>query len=169
MFEPTHMAVGALIQAKVKKKVPTALIAVASHAALDMTIFWHARDAQYQWPKGSFPLFEVVPYPHDIQSDLLVAGLIAATIAVAVLLRRYWWGMLWAISPDIIDWGIVRPLTGQGYIHKLFDKVSTPWGFLVEMLLTASITLGVYLWTKRQRPLRNNPPRESRTPAPPRV
>ena len=166
MFAPTHMAVGALVEAKVKKRVPTAIIAVAAHAALDMTIFWHARDAQYQWPKGSFPFFEVLPYPHDVQSWLLVTALIFSTIAVAVLLRRYWWGMLWAMSPDIIDWGILRPLTGQSPIHDLFKKVSTPWGFLVEMLLAAVITLAVYLLMKRQRGLLKKTVSSSSKPLP---
>ncbi len=145
MFAATHMAVGALVESRVRKKAPTALIALISHAALDMTIFWHARDAQYQWPKGSFPLFEVVPYPHDLQSWLLVAALIVSTVAVAVLLRRYWWGMLWALPPDIIEWVILKPLTGEHPIHDLFKKVSTPWGFAVEMLLVVVVVLVLYL------------------------
>jgi len=145
VFAATHMAVGALVESRVRKKAPTALIALISHAALDMTIFWHARDAQYQWPEGSFPLFEVVPYPHDIQSWLLVAVLIISAAAVAVLLRRYWWGMLWALSPDIMDFVILRPLTGEHPIHDLFKKVSTPWGFAVEMLLVVVVVLVLYL------------------------
>jgi len=145
VFAATHMAVGALVESRVRKKAPTALIALISHAALDMTIFWHARDAQYQWPKGSFPLFEVVPYPHDLQSWLLVAALIVSTVAVAVLLRRYWWGMLWALLPDIIEWVILKPLTGEHPIHDLFKKVSAPWGFAVEMLLVVVVVLVLYL------------------------
>ncbi len=145
MFAATHMAVGALIEWRVQKKVPTAIIAVASAAALDMTIFWHARGAEYEWTDGSFPLFHVVPYPHDIQSQLLVAVLIISAIAVAILLRRYWWGMLWALSPDIMDFVILRPLIGEYQIHGLFKKVSTPWGFGVEMLLVAVVVLVLYL------------------------
>ena len=145
MFAATHMAVGALVESRVRKKVATVLVAAASAVALDMTIFWHARDAEYQWPRGSFPLFQVVPHPHDMQSWLLVAILIFSAIAVAVLLRRFWWGMLWALSPDIMDFVILRPLTGEHPIHDLFKKVSTPWGFAVEMFLVVVVVLVLYL------------------------
>ena len=145
MFAATHMAVGALIESQVRKKAPTAVIAAASAVALDMSIFWHARDAEYQWPRGSFFLFQVVPYPHDIQSWVLVAFLIVSAAAVAVVLRRYWWGMLWALSPDIMDYAILRPWTGEHPIHGLFRKVSTPWGFGVEMLLVLFVVLVLYL------------------------
>ena len=145
MFAATHMVVGALVESRVRKKAPTALVAVATAVALDMTIVWHARDAEYQWPRDSFPLFQVVPHPHDIQSWLLVAVLIVSAVAVAVLLRRYWWGMLWALSPDIMDWLILKPLTGEHPIHDLFKKVSMPWGFAVEMLLVVVVVLVLYL------------------------
>jgi hypothetical protein len=150
MFAATHMAVGALIESRVRKKAPTALVAVASAIVLDMTIFWHARDAGYQWPPGSFSLFQVVPYPHDVESWLLVVVLVVSAAAVAVLLRRYWWGMLWALSPDIMDWLILKPLTGEHPIHDLFKKVSTPWGFAVEMLLVIVVVLVLYLKGKRR-------------------
>jgi formate hydrogenlyase subunit 3/multisubunit Na+/H+ antiporter MnhD subunit len=80
-----------------------------------------------------------------MQSWLLVAVLIFSAIAVAVLLRRFWWGMLWALSPDIMDYAILRPLTGEHPIHDLFKKVSTPWGFAVEMLLVVVAVLVLYL------------------------
>ena len=145
MFAATHMAVGALIESRVRQKAPTALIALASGAALDMTIFWHARGAEYHWPNDSPPIPQVVPYPHDVQSWLLVVVLVVSAIAVAALLRRYWWGMLWALMPDIIDWVILNPLTGRYPIHELFEKVSTPCGFVVEMLVVIVIVLVLYL------------------------
>ncbi len=48
MFAATHMAVGAVVEWRVREKLPTALVAAASAVALDMTIFWHARDAEYE-------------------------------------------------------------------------------------------------------------------------
>jgi hypothetical protein len=150
VFAATHMAVGALVEWRVREKAPTALIAAASAVAIDMTIFWHARDAEYEWPRGSFSLFHVIPYPHDVQSWLLVAVLIVSAVAVGVLLRRYWWGMLWGLSPDIMDFAVLRPLTGEHPIHDLFEKVSTPWGFAVEMLLVFVVVLVLYLNGKKR-------------------
>ena len=146
MFADTHMAVGALVESRVQKKAPTAVIAAASAVALDMSIFWHARDAEYQWPRGSFSLFQVVPYPHDIESWVLATLLVVSAAAVAVLLRRYWWGMLWAVSPDIMDFVILRPWTGEHPIHDLFKRVSMPWGLAVEMLLVLVVVLVLYLY-----------------------
>lgn len=144
MFAATHMAVGALIEAKVQKKAPTAVIAVASHVVLDMTVLWHA---PYPWPAGSPAIFTVVPYPHDALSTFAAVTLVVSAVAVVLLLRRCWWGMLWALSPDIIDWVILRPLTGRYQIHHLFPQVSThwgPWSFGLEMLLVVSAALLAY-------------------------
>jgi formate hydrogenlyase subunit 3/multisubunit Na+/H+ antiporter MnhD subunit len=101
-------------------------------------------------PRDSFPLFQVVPYPFDMQSWLLVAVLLVSAVAVGVLLRRYWWGMLWGLSPDIMDFAVLRPLTGEHPIHDLFKKVSTPWGFAVEMLLVV-VVAALMLYLKGQK------------------
>ena len=48
---------------------------------------------------------------------------------------------MWALLPDIIDWVILNPLTGEHPIHDLIGKVSTPWGFALEMLFVAVVVL----------------------------
>ena len=151
MFAATHMAVGALIEAKVQKKAPTALVAVASAVVLDMTVLWHA---PYSWPAGSPAIFTVIPYPHDALSIFVAVTLVVLVVAVALLLRRYWWGMLWGLSPDIIDWVILRPLTGEYQIHHLFPQISThwgPWSFGLEMLLVVSAGLLAYRLMRKQQ------------------
>lgn len=151
------MAVGALAESRLRTRLATALAAVASHVALDTTIFWHARDAQnapvphFEWPEGTFAPLEVLPYPHDFQSWVLGMALVASAFTVFVVLRRYWWGMIWGISPDLIDWGLLRPLAGISPIHDLIKKVSTPWGFGVELLLTAAVVAAVYWWDRNKR------------------
>ena len=145
MFAPSHMAVGALCQAGVKGKLPTAVAAFSSAAILDSTMMWHA---PYPWPSDSPVILRFVPYPNDMPSILTLIALIILTLAVAWLLRRYWWGMAWALSPDIIDWIILRPITGQRPVHDLFAKVSTPWGFGLEVAFIAFI---VVLLVKRRR------------------
>ena len=145
MFAPSHMAVGALTQAGLKRKLPTAIVAFASMPLLDSSRLWHALSP---WPEDSPVVFHIIPYPHDVASILTIIALIVATVTVGVLLRRYWWGMLWAVSPDIIDWIILRPILGYGPIHELFAKVSTPWGFGLEMSFVAII---VYVLLKRDK------------------
>ena len=130
MFAAAHLAVGALVEAGLKRKLLTAVVAFASAAILDSTEIWHA---PYPWPQGSPAILHVLPYPHDLPSILTVIALIVSTIAVVLLLRQYWWGMLFAIAPDIIDWVILRPIVGHGVIHSLFSWLATPWGFAYEM------------------------------------
>ena len=145
MFAPSHMAVGALSQAGLKHKLPTAVVAFASVGILDSTIMWHA---PYPWPSGSPVIVHFLPYPHDLPSILTLIALVIATVAVGFLLRHYWWGMVWAVAPDIIDWVILRPTTGREPIHELFSKVTTPWGFGLEMAFVALI---VILLLKRKK------------------
>ena len=151
MFAATHMAAGALIEAKMRKKAPTALIAVASAAVLDMTVLWHA---PYPWPSGSPAILTIIPYPHDALSTFMAVTLVVSAVAVAWLLCRYWWGMLWGLSPDITDWVILRPLTGRYQIHRLFPQVAThwgPWSFGLEMLLVISAALLAYRSMRKQQ------------------
>jgi len=138
MFAPTHMAVGAISQAGIEKKLPTAVVAFASFAVLDSTNMWHA---PYPWPAGSPVILHFLPYPHNAPSILAVIALVIATIAVGFLLRRYWWGMVWALAPDIIDWLILRPITGKTPIHEWFSWVANPWGFGLEMAFVAVIVV----------------------------
>jgi hypothetical protein len=138
MFAPSHMAVGALSQAGLKRKLPTAVVAFASAAILDSTRIWHA---PYPWPSGSPAILHFLPYPHDLPSILTLIALVVATVAVGFLLRHYWWGMVWGVAPDIIDWIILRPITGRNPIHDLFSKVTTPWGFGLEMAFVAVIVV----------------------------
>ena len=153
MFAPSHMAVGALSQAGVKRKLPTAVVAVASAAVLDSTTMWHA---PYPWPSDSPVILRFLPYPHDVPSILTLIALVVVTIGVGWLLRRYWWGMVWALAPDVIDWLILRPITGQHPIHDLFSKVTTPWGFGLEMAFVAVIVV-VLLKRRRSLPTKEGP------------
>ncbi len=153
MFAPSHMAVGALSQAGLKRKLPTAVVAFTSAAILDSTIMWHA---PYPWPSDSPVILRFIPYPHDAPSILTLIALVIATLAVGVLLRHYWWGMLWALAPDIIDWLILRPITGEHPIHDLFSKVETVWGFALEMGFIAVIVC-VLLKRRRTLPTKGSP------------
>lgn len=130
MFAPSHMVVGALGQAGLKRKLPTAVVALASHGILDATVLWHA---PYPWPSGSPAILHFLPYPHNVPSILTLITLVVATIAVGILLRRYWWGMLWALVPDLVDYLILRPITGKAPINDWFSWVSTPWGFALQI------------------------------------
>jgi hypothetical protein len=78
---------------------------------------------------------------------MTLVALVVATILVGFLLRRYWWGMVWAVAPDIIDWLILRPTLGRGVIHEWLSWISTPWGFALEMAFVALI---VVVLLKRQ-------------------
>ena len=138
MFAPSHMAVGALCEAGVKRKLPTAAVAFGSAALLDSTRIWHA---PYPWPEDSPAILHFMPYPHDAPSILTLIALIILTLAVAWFLRRYWWGMAWGLAPDIIDWIILRPIMDRSPIHELFSKVSTAWGFGLEIAFIAVIVI----------------------------
>ncbi len=145
MFAPAHMAIGALAEKGLWKRAPTAAVAVLSHPILDNPLLWHAH---YPWPQGSPAILQILPYPHDLPSILVLVALVVLTIGVAILLCHYWWGMLWAISPDIIDWIILRPAIGRIPIHDLFSWLSTPWGFAVEVTIIVVIVVTL-LWRRR--------------------
>jgi hypothetical protein len=49
--------------------------------------------------------------------------------------------MVWALAPDIIDWLILRPITGKAPIHEWFSWVANPWGFGLEMTFVALIVV----------------------------
>ncbi|MBM3155758.1 MAG: hypothetical protein FJ004_00550 [Chloroflexi bacterium] len=147
MFPPAHMAVGALCQAGIRRKLPTAAVAFASTAIVDSTNMWHA---PYPWPSDSPAILRFLPYPHDVPSILTLVALVVATIAVGFLLRHYWWGMVWALAPDIIDWLILRPIVGKGVIHEWLSWVTTPWGFAIEMAFVVVIVV-VLLGRQKKR------------------
>ena len=151
MFEVSHMAVGALCQVGLRRKLPVAAVAFTSHAVLDSTKIWHA---PYPWPDDTPVVFHFLPYPHNLPSILTLIALVVATIIVGFLLRKYWWGMIWAIAPDLIDWIILRPITGRSPIHDFFDNVSTPWGFAVETAFVVIILLVIL--KRRQNSLVNS-------------
>ena len=145
MFAPAHMAIGALAERGLEQKAPTAAVALLSAPILDRAQFWHAPGS---WPSGSPAILQFLPYPHDLSSIFVLIALVILTIAVAILLRHYWWGMLWASSPDIVDWIILRPTIGRSPVHDLFDQLSTPWGLAVEVTFMAVIVLAL-IWRRR--------------------
>jgi len=141
------MAIGALAEKGLEKKAPTAAVALLSAPILDNPLLWHA---PYPWPPGSPAILQFLPYPHHLPSILVLVALVVLTIGVAILLRHYWWGMLWALSPDIVDWVILRPAIGRSPIHDLFGRLSTPWGFAVEVTFVAVIVVTL-LWIRRAK------------------
>ena len=153
MFAPAHMAIGALAEKGLGKRAPTAAVALLSAPILDNPQMWHA--LEYSWPEGSPAILQFLPYPHDLPSILILVALVVLTIGVAILLRHYWWGMVWALAPDIIDWLILKPITGQHPIHDWFSWVTTPWGFGLEMAFIAVIVL-VLLMRRRTLPTKES-------------
>ena len=150
MFAASHMVAGAFIESRVRKRMPTALISLAIHPLFDMITLWHA---PYPWPAGYPAILGVVPYPQYPLSSFALVSLVTATVLVAVLLSRYWWGMLWALSPDIVDWLLLRPLTGRYAIHHVFPTPIDwgPWSFGLEMLFTVALAGLVYLSIRKQK------------------
>ncbi len=129
MFAPSHMAVGALSQAGVKRKLPTAVVAFASAAVLDSTTMWHA---PYPWPSDSPVILRFLPYPHDVPSILTLIALVIATVAVG-----------WLLGPDLQL--ISRELAEQigswlalpGYLFLTLIR------FVVIPLVIASVAVGI--------------------------
>jgi len=126
--------------------MPTAVVAFASHGILDSTLLWHA---PYPWPSGTPVILHFLPYPHNAPSILALMALVIATIVVTILLRRYWWGMVWALAPDLIDYLIIRPITGKDPINGWFSWVSTPWGLALEIGFIAVI---IVVLLRRKQP-----------------
>ena len=102
------------------------------------------------WLEDTPAILKIIPYPDHLAPILVVIVLVTLTIGAGWLLRRYWWGMLWGMAPDIIDWAILRPAIGREPIHDLFGKVETPWGFGLEM---AFVALVVFVVLKGRLPL----------------
>jgi len=153
MYAPYHLAAGALTEKGMKTRVPTAGIALLSAAILDNLLLRNSIIEPIQhinspWPPGTPAILQIVPYPGDLLSTLVLVGLVVLTPALAYLMRHYWWGMLWALSPDIVDWIILRPTIGRNPIHDLFDQLSTPWGLAVEVTFIAVIVLAL-VWRRR--------------------
>ena len=159
MYAPYHLAVGALAEKVMKTRVPTAGVALLSHFILDNLLLRHPiieplYHIDSPWPPGTPAIIAIVPYPNSILSTVVLVILVILTPIIAFVLRRYWWGMLWATLPDIIDWIILYPIFNIYAIHYLSDTLSTPWGLAMEMTLLLFIVGTVLL--RRRVGLRNN-------------
>ena len=151
------MVAGVLAEKGMKTRVPTAGVALISHFILDNLLFRHpiiepAYHINSPWPQGTPAVISLVPYPDSILSAVVLAILVILTPLIAFVMRRYWWGMLWAVSPDIIDWLILYPIFSIHPIHNLSDTLSTPWGLALELLFLILI-IGTVLLKRRTRTL----------------
>ena len=158
MYTPYHLVAGALAEKGLKTRLQTASVALLSHFILDNLLIRHpiiepAYHIDSPWPEGTPAIIAIVPYPDSILSAVVLASLVILTPIIAFVLRRYWWGMLWAVSPDIIDWIILYPIFSIHPIHNLSDTLSTPWGLAIEMTLLLLIVGTVLL--RRSVGLRN--------------
>ena len=154
MYAPYHLAAGALTEKGIKKRLPTAGVALLSAALLDnlllrSSIMEPLQHIDSPWPQGTPAILQIVPYPADLLSTFILVVLVVLTPTLVYLMRRYWWGMLWAILPDIMDWVILYPTIGKRPIHDLFDVLSTPWGLAVEVTIIA-IIVGTVVWRRRR-------------------
>jgi hypothetical protein len=154
MYAPYHLAAGALTEKGIKTRVPTAGVALLSAALLDnlllrSSIIEPIQHIDSPWPPDTPAILQIVPYPADLLSTFILVVLVIVTPALVYLMRRYWWGMLWAVLPDIIDWVILNPTIGKHPVHDLFDALSTPWGLAVEVTIIV-IIVGTVLWRRRR-------------------
>ncbi|WP_457558848.1 hypothetical protein [Candidatus Harpocratesius sp.] len=94
----------------------TILLALFSHLILDCfaKITYHVPNAQW---KDLFWL-----------SYHIIFVYVGSLLLLIFYLPQYWWVMLAATLPDIIDWYIMRPIFKKGpYIHPYIDKVRNNW------------------------------------------
>ena len=146
MFTMTHAAVGALTQRGFQGRkggmVATAVVGVALHAITDNPKLWHA---PYPWPTDTPAILHFLPYPHDLLSCVWVGVVLALTVATLFLLRRFWWGMLWANAPDIVDWLILRPVLGVSWIHNcVWSYLYEMWGTPLEIVTLVAIVVMLF-------------------------
>ncbi|MHA1776407.1 MAG: hypothetical protein ACTSWC_06505 [Promethearchaeota archaeon] len=92
------------------------ILAILSHVLLDCLakMTYHMPEPQY----------------HDVfWVSYHVVFVYGGTLALLILyFSNYWWVMLAAILPDIIDWYIRRPLLKKGpIIHPQIDKLRNRW------------------------------------------
>ena len=163
MYAPYHLAAGALAEKVMKTRVPTAGVALLSAPIIDNLLLRNPITEPIQhihspWPPDTPTILHIVPYPGDLLTTVVLIVLVVLTPVMVYLMRHYWWGMLWAILPDIIDWVILYPAIGKHPIHDLFDALSTPWGLAVELLLllliVGTILLKRRVGSKRKREAR---------------
>ncbi|MDP3061605.1 MAG: hypothetical protein Q8O40_00100 [Chloroflexota bacterium] len=143
MFAIGHMALGALVDEAVPNRVAAAALAVLTHPLVDNPRLWHA---PWEWPEGSPSFLRFIPYPHDAVSWGFVVGLVALTVGFGYLMRSHWWGMLWALSPDLLDWLLIRPLLGRELLHRFWAEggpIDTPIGFAVELGVVLLVLVAV--------------------------
>jgi len=154
MQAPTHFFTGILLAKIIKVLVPNlplfwqvvliGSLAVASHFLLDGIAISTYHPPQAKWDDRFWVIFHVV------------FVYIGAVVVVIIFFREYWWIMIFAYLPDLIDWNIMRGLLHRDpIVHPVIDKFRTRyfawlpdlrdknWAVLIEGGLNSILIIGI--------------------------
>lgn len=155
MQSPTHILTGIFLYKLVITLFPTistvliviisSLLAFFSHGMIDALAIMTYHPYKANWQDMFFKIYHIV----------FVYALTGVLVVIFII--PYWWIMIFATLPDIIDWYTLRPiwhhdpvihpkidLFRNKFFHWLPDLKEKRWAVLVEFCLLAGLGIGIF-------------------------
>ena len=154
MQAPTHFFTGILLAKIIQVLLPNLPLfwqvlligglTLGSHFLLDGIAFSTYHPPQADWHDRFWVIFHVV------------FVYIGAVVVFIIFFREFWWVMVFAYLPDLVDWNIMRGLFHRDpVVHPLIDKLRARcfsrlpdfrdknWAVLIEGGLNTLLIVGI--------------------------
>ncbi|WP_371801660.1 hypothetical protein [Candidatus Lokiarchaeum ossiferum] len=156
MQSPTHILTGIFLYKLIIALFPTlptvwlviitSILAFLSHGLIDAIAVMTYHPYKANWEDKFFKIYHIV-FVYILTGVLVIYFLIP-----------YWWVMIFALLPDIIDWYTLRPiwhhdpvihpkidLFRDKFFHWLPNLKEERWAVLVEFFLLIGLGIGITL------------------------